>query len=315
MKKLINFLIILAVLAGVLLLAKNLIAKAAVENGVKLVTGLPLKMDKLDVSLTKSYIGIEKLELQNPKGFAEKTMLDMPEIYIDYHLGDILGGNIHMEEIRIHMEKFVVVKNADGTLNLDSLKALQGESKEGEAKKPAEKKGEAPKIQLDVLKLSLGSVYYKDYSKNADNPSVKEFKLGIQEEYKDITDPNTLIRLIVLKVMMNTPLASLTGFDLGPLQDGLGNVLASGTKITGELFDTGSAAAKEAMSKGTEALKDIADTDLGDAGKKLTEGVSGTTKELTSDLEGAAKNLTSDLKEKTGALTESLKLPFGKKEE
>lgn len=315
MKKVINFLIIVVAIIALLLVAKNLIAKAAVEGGVKAVTGLPLKMDKLDISLTKSYIAIEKLDLQNPKGFPERTMLNMPEIYIDYHLGDIIGGNIHLEEVRIDMAEFVVVKNTDGTLNLDTLKALQGDKKEGAPKeeKPKEK-GEAPQIQLDVLKLKLGQVVYKDYSKGGNEPAVKTFKMDIQEEYTNITDPNNLVRLIVLKVMMGTPLAALTNFDLGPLQDGLGNVLASGTKITGELFDSGSAAAKDAMNKGTEALKDLADNDIADTGKKLASDMSEGTKELTKELGDTAKGLTDGLKDTTGALKESLKLPFGKSE-
>ena len=87
MKKLgIVVIVILAVLL-ILVSAKNIIAKKAISAGVKNMTGLDLTIGSMNVGLFKSVIDIKQLQLNNPKGFNDKVMVDMPEIYADYDLG------------------------------------------------------------------------------------------------------------------------------------------------------------------------------------------------------------------------------------
>ncbi len=115
---------IIAILV-VLSFVKNVIIKASVEAGVKAVTGLPLKMGSMNVGIARTLVGIKSLKLYNPKGFQDKVMLSMPEIYVDYNLAPIFKGKIHLQEMRINLEEFLVVKNKDGKVNVDSLKVVQ----------------------------------------------------------------------------------------------------------------------------------------------------------------------------------------------
>ena len=88
----------------------------------------------------------------------------MPEIYVKYDLPAIMGGTIHLPEVRIALDEFMVVKNEKGELNLNSLKVVQAQKK-GSAEKEETKTGaRMPKIQIDTLKLKIGKVIYKDYS-------------------------------------------------------------------------------------------------------------------------------------------------------
>ena len=77
-----NLFVVLIVLLLVFLVGKNIIVKVAVEQGVRAVTGLSLKMQSLDISLSKTYVRIAGLQLFNPAGFPEKIMVDLPEIYV-----------------------------------------------------------------------------------------------------------------------------------------------------------------------------------------------------------------------------------------
>jgi len=192
------------------------------------------------------------LVLFNPAGFKDQTMLDMPEVYVHYNLPAIIKGKIHLIEARIYLREFVVVKNENGILNLDSLKVVQAQ-KEGRG--PAEgKAAKAPEIQIDNLNLKIGKVIYKDYSSGG-QPSVKEFNVNINESYKDINNPYALVSLIVVKAMMNTTIAGLTNFDLQGLSGTVSDTLAGAQKAATAAVTKTQEAARQGVQTATETVK------------------------------------------------------------
>ena len=255
MKKLVNILIIILVVLFVLLLAKDLIIKTSVEKGVEIVTGLKVKMGGLNVGIFKPAVAIKNFKLLNPAGFTDKTMIDMPEIYVRYDLFAIIGGKIHLPEVRLALKEFVVVKNSKGELNLDALKSIQAQKKgKAPAKKaPAEKKpGKAPDLRIDKLALSIGKVVYKDYSKGA-TPDVKEFNINLNEVYANVDSPYTLANLIIVKALIGTPIAALTNFDLNGLKGSVGNTMAGAQKAASAAADK----AGETTTKAADKVKGL----------------------------------------------------------
>lgn len=241
--------IALFIVAGVVvvgLIAKDIILKAAVEKGVGIVTGLKLNMRSLHVGILKPVVAIKELSLFNPPGFVDKTMIEMPEIYVDYDLPAIIGGKIHLSEVRLALKEFYVVKNAKGELNLDALKTVQAQKKGEPAKTQKPKaEGKAPGFQIDKLVLSIGKVVYKDYSKGS-APSVKEYQVNLHETYTNVDDPSKLASLIVVKALMGTPIAALSNFDIKGLSGSLGTMENAAKQVTGnvkgalgQVFDLG----------------------------------------------------------------------------
>ncbi len=284
MKKVLLTVAIIVFVAGlVLMTSKNTIVRVSIEKGVEMVTGLRLKIDKIDVGLMTTLVGIDNLKLYNPPGFEDKVMLDMPEIYVDYDLPKILTGKIHLNKVRINMKEFTVVKNANGELNLDSLKVV----KEQKTEKPAElaQKGKAPEMQIDSLELKVGKVYYKDYSKGG-KPRVQEFNVSLNEKYTDINDPSQLVSLIVVKALSNTTIARLTGFDLKGLQGTITDTLGSAQKIVG----------------GVQQVL---------VGVGSGQSVPATTGQVQNVVKGTADTAKTAVKD----ITEAINLPFGSKEE
>ena len=231
MKKLIVALVILVVVVAGLSFGKNMITKIAVERGVEMVTGLQLRMAGLNIGILKTLINIDGLVLYNPKGFEDRIMLDMPNIYVNYNLPAILKSRVHLYSMKINLREFIVVKNKDGKLNLDSLSVVQAQK---EGKKPQEKdKGKAPQMQIDNLELKIGKVIYKDYSAGG-KPSVREFNVNINEKYTNIKDPYSLVSIIVVRALMNTAIASLTNFDLGGLSNTVTGTLSNATRLAAD---------------------------------------------------------------------------------
>ncbi len=288
--------IVFAVLIA-LFIGKNMIIKTSVTTGVRAVTGLKLSIRSMNVGVFKSLIGINELQLHNPQGFEDKLMVDLPEIYVDYNLGAIMGGKAHLEEVRLHLKEFTVVKNEVGELNLDSLRVVK-ETEGEEATKEGEKKEktEMPDIQVDLLELKIDKVIYKDYSRGTP-PKEKVYNVKIDEQYENITNPQSFVRLIIFKALKNTTIASLTNFDLGKLQSGI-----SGTvKKTAEM-------AQEATGRALEAGKD--------ASGKIRETAGKTVEKATDAGKDASEKIQEAARESVEKATDSIKklLPFGNKE-
>lgn len=247
----------IVIIAAVLFFGRNVIAKMAVEQGTRAVTGLPLSLGKLDLNFDKTFVEIFNLKLSNPPGFEDDVMLSMPEILVDYDLPAIFKGKVHLEELTVNLDQFVVIKNSKGELNLDSLKAVQ-QSKKAETGKtePTKKGGAAPQVGIDKLSLKVGKVIFKDYSKGG-APVVKEFKINLNEHYDNITNLNAVVSLIVVKALSKTTVAALANFDVNDLQGSLSNVtdaskqLASG--LSGKAGEK-SPEAKEAVEEATAAI-------------------------------------------------------------
>jgi uncharacterized protein involved in outer membrane biogenesis len=245
MKKLMSFILVFFVIFLVLiLLGKNLIAKNAVKGGVKAVTGLEMDIEKMDVGVLNTLIGINRMKLYNPPDYTDRVMIDMPEIYVDYNLSAFLEGKAHLEEVRIDLKELTVVKNRDGKLNIESLNVARKE--EEKVKTEEEKKSE---MKIDRLDLKIGKVAYKDFSAGPE-PAVREYSLDLHETFHNMTDLNEMGRLILVKALMNTDIASLANFDLGSIKSGISDTLMKAVEIGGP--------AEELGRKAGEALQDTA---------------------------------------------------------
>ena len=84
----------------------------------------------------------------------QPPLVTASEVRISYHLFDILGGNLHVDEIALASPTVELVENPDGSSNLGQiLKALQSKSPAG--KKPAA--GASKPLQIDLGKLTLSN--------------------------------------------------------------------------------------------------------------------------------------------------------------
>lgn len=253
MKKVFIVLGVIVAVIVVLVAGRNFFVKAAVESGVKALTGLSLEMAKLDIGLFNTTLQIKGLKLYNPAGYPDRLMVDLPEVYVDYSLRAFLKGRVYLPEVRLNLKEFMVVKNAKGELNLNSLAVMQ-QQKEGKA--PAASEGEKkpaapmPEMRVDLLRLDIGTVVYKDYSGGRSEPKVQTFEVNIHQTYKDITNPQAFVSLIMVKALANTTIAGLGNFDFKGLKENAGSALKNvaetvsqsagqaAVQITGTLADT-----------------------------------------------------------------------------
>jgi uncharacterized protein involved in outer membrane biogenesis len=86
----------------------------------------------------------------------QPPLVTAPEVRVSYHLFDILGGNLHVDEIALVSPTIELVQNPDGSSNLGPiLKALQ--AKPAAEKKPVTTMGASKPLQIDLGKLTLSN--------------------------------------------------------------------------------------------------------------------------------------------------------------
>ena len=227
MKKLGIVIGIIVVVIALLLIFKNVLIKTAVEQGTKRVTGLELTIGDMDVGLLASKVDITDMQLLNPIGFPDKIMIDIPKLLVDVELASFLKKRVHVQTLELNLKELMVERNKDRILNLSALKSVS--EKQKKVKKPVEQKEgekekEAPQVVIDTLILKIGKVVYKDYSWGK-TPLTKTFTLGINEVYRDITDPKKLVNLIIVRALQGTNIAQLAHFDVGSLRTDVGDTL------------------------------------------------------------------------------------------
>lgn len=229
MKK-IHFVLTLAIAVFMLFLLKDIIIKASIESAVSYKTGLRIKIGELKTNFSKGFISIKDMFILNPKGFDDRIMAELPEVYIDYDLSAILKRKIHLKNIKINLKELMIVKEKDDRKNLDHIKSLKKKGTE----RQKEKDSGSQSLQIDNLYLKMGKVIYKDYSAG-EKPMITEFDININARYKNLKNTDAIMRLIIAKALINTTLSTLSDFDR--FEDIASDALDGGKNVFKKAFE------------------------------------------------------------------------------
>ncbi|HRZ40663.1 MAG TPA: AsmA family protein, partial [Candidatus Omnitrophota bacterium] len=236
MKKFFKFLkflgIVLLVLVVVFLVFRDIIVKTGAQVAVKAMTGLSLEVDKLHIGLLSTKLDIENLKIKNPDGFPDPLMVDLPKIYVDYALKDIIAGNIHLNDMKFFLTEVTIVKLADGRSNLDGIMKLASKKKapaEKEAKPEPAKAKKPLKFQFDLVEIKVGKFVTKSYDQ-AGKASVDTFNVGFDKRYENVTD-FTVISADIAKYTGKFLLQAAMNLDLGDASEAIKGSLNTLTNL------------------------------------------------------------------------------------
>ena len=232
--------------------ARNVLLRKGVESSVTRATGFPLEIGGFDLGLFNTRIEVDDLRLLNPEGFEDRRCLRVPRLVADVDLRSAFGPELHIREIVLDVAEVVVVRNAKGETNLDRLRALGGEKAPAEEKKPAGP--EKPvKWRCDRLEIGVGKALLLDYSRMKDGkPKEESFDIGVHEEFRNVTSPEQIVKIITWKVLSGSPVR-LMHATIDSIKEGLGGVMNS----AGEVLGSAAGAAGDAVKGVGDALGGI----------------------------------------------------------
>lgn len=204
--------IIIAVAVLLLLtVVKDFIIKTAMTTVGSSVVGAKIEVSYFSVGLFTSKVHMRNFKLYNPPGFPNEPMVNMPEIRVDYDVPAFLGGKIHAPLVVFNMKEMNVIKNKEGKLNVDSLKIIEEQKAAADKKQEPQKQQTKPMpIRIDLLRLNVERVVFKDYSKGGDQPVVQVYEIDLKnKEFKDIKSVQQMITLILIQAMGPTAAQSV----------------------------------------------------------------------------------------------------------
>ena len=238
-----NIIKIIVIIAAVLLgfsIIKNGFTQAVLGGALSKAAHVPVHIGSTHVQLSSTTIDLKNVQIHNPRSFPEKLMLDAPEIYISFDLPSLFKGLAHFREVKLNLKEIVVIKNASGELNINALKPSKNQKKA----KSSKAQGEAPKLMIDKLSLTIGRVIYKDYSQGG-APTTQVFDINIQDrQYTDIDNAQAVVSLIMFEALTRTSLSRLTTIDLDSFKGGADDILTNGLGLTGDVAGKAEEAAK-----------------------------------------------------------------------
>ena len=224
MKNIIKIVVIIAAVLIALSVVKNGLTQSILISALSKAANVPVHIGSTHVQLRSTTIDLKNIQIQNPNSFPEKLMLDAPEVYISFDLPSLLKGFVHFREVRLNLKEVIVIKNATGELNINALKPAEQKKKAQEEKA----QGEAPKLKIDKLSLTIGRVVYKDYSQGG-SPKTQIFDINIQDrQFTNIEDVRAVVSLIMFEALTRTSISRLADLDLDVFKDGAGSILSNG---------------------------------------------------------------------------------------
>jgi hypothetical protein len=203
MKKLLIGVVIIAIIIGGLIMARNIIVKAAIVKGIKAATGLSVDIKDINIGLASPGILVSGLKIYNPEGFTDNLLADIPELSVNLDLPGLFTGRVHLRKLLIDIKELDVIMSENGKLNVNSLALLM----------PKPGGGKPPEVKIDELQLKIGKVSSKGYLPLVGGMA-QELNVGIDETFHNVTDPSKVAGEVVKKILNRVGISGLTGLDI-----------------------------------------------------------------------------------------------------
>ncbi len=239
-KILFSIVLFVLLLAALLLVFRNVIAKAAFTYTMS-ATGLNARVSKIDIGVLKPYLRVSGLTLSNPSVARDETMINLPEFYVEYSLPDILNGRLFFPRVRIELKELVLRSDKSGMTNTKPLESFI----------PKKGKGAPPQWRIDTLELKVGRIVYSGYSTSG-APLTYDINLNLDQTYHNVDNPAKIGSDIFLSYM------GTQGKEV--FEEVQGTAVESGKKAASAVKETVSGTAesvKDAVGGAAKGLKDL----------------------------------------------------------
>lgn len=193
----ITFLLLVLVIG--LVLAKDLILKAAVERQIRAQTGMDVKIRRFSLGLLSPVVSIEDLKLYNPPEFGGTAFIDIPELHVEYDRLALAERRLHITLMRFNLAELNIVKNEVGHTNIVSMIGAS------DARRKRDPKGVRPEdfefAGIEVLNLSLGKVRFIDLKEPARS---RELRLDVRDRVlKNVKSESDFLGVLLLIWLRN----------------------------------------------------------------------------------------------------------------
>ncbi len=162
-------------LCVMLALLKDRLAKNFFQRRLRQEIGLEVSVEHLHLGLGSPTVALHNLKVVNSAEFGGSTLMDIPEVDLEYAPAQLFSGTVRLKHLRFHLAEVHIVRNTAGKLNVDWAE----ESETPTTPSPDRNKTRFRLTGIDQLTFTLGRVVYSDLQEPANS---RVFELGVTNE-------------------------------------------------------------------------------------------------------------------------------------
>lgn len=160
--------ILLVVLAVALVLLKDVLLKALIENRLRAATGMDARIGRIESGWGTPSVTLERLKLYNPAEYGGSAFLEITEMYLEYRWAGWDPRSIRAKLLRLDVAEIQIVENKAGRLNIVELQNRIEDGASGDAWGAKAVLGSVAQ-GVDLLNLSVGTVRFVSLTTPARN--------------------------------------------------------------------------------------------------------------------------------------------------
>lgn len=176
--------VIVLLLVGLRLILSPLV-KSLANKVLPEALGTEASLGDVRFGFLRGYTGMSDLRIGQPKGFdaEDKDLFRFSSFEAKVRPGTLKSGEVEVERLELKDLYVHVIRNKDGTLNVEQLGAKE-EAPKPEVKEPAAKKEEPRPLRVKLLAVRNGTIKYTDYA--LDEKPLRVNLAEIDFEVKDL---------------------------------------------------------------------------------------------------------------------------------
>jgi hypothetical protein len=277
-------LLVIALVVGSVLFLDS-IAKAGIGAAGSHVLGVPTQAGAVSVGLLSGHTTVERLEVDNPQGYAPVKFLSLGVIKVDAPFSKLTGERIEIDRIALSDLVLDLEKGPDGKLNVerivDNLKKATGADETDKPSKPAA--GESKEAVVKELRLERVVVNLRNIAGGKDGVVRVELPDLVLRDLSSKGGVDVLASevsgVVIGTVMKSVIAANIEGLGaevLGGMQgavEGLGGVIGEGLRGAVDVGVKGAEEALKGIGKGLSDIGKGAEEALKGVGEGIEKGV------------------------------------------
>jgi hypothetical protein len=182
--------IVLLLLFVTALLSRNIFGRFVAEKELSEFMGSAVTVDKVEISPNFLRYRLKGIRVSNPPEFGVEPMAVVPDVAFEFSLWKYLVyGKTWISKIFIDFDRFEIIRNANGELNVDHFRRTY------EGRRPGMRK-ESQSIRIQEYIVSIDTVTFED----AGTPKIV-MDLGIKGQvFRDVKDLDDLVRILITRI-------------------------------------------------------------------------------------------------------------------
>ena len=180
---------VLVVLMFGMILGRHWIAREMMISRMRAATGFPMEIGGLNIGMIHGVLAIRDMRISNPPEFADSQFMEIPEFHMEYKPLSMLGGQPHITNMTMVLDKIIIVRRADEDSNMDRMRVARSLSRTD--------------CLVDNLSLRIGTVIFRNYDRDGNCLPESSIRVDATTTHKNLQGSSGIMWAMMKTIMLH----------------------------------------------------------------------------------------------------------------